>query len=118
RSCSDVLTGTAGDADAPPVLVLAVADPGRLAVAVEHHHVADVDRGLLGPDPAGLGPAGGGGDPGGLLHPGHPLDGPPVLLGQRGDHLALGALVLAGDDQDGVALLPLHSPASLRSPAE
>src|SRR5205823_2051395 len=66
------------------------------------------DRGLLGHDPAGLGAAGGGGDPGVLLDPVDPLDDHPVLLGQRRDHLALGALVLAGDDEDRVALLHLH----------
>src|SRR5262249_8862230 len=94
--------------NAPAVLVLAVADPGRLAVAVDHHHVAHVDRGLLGHDPTGLGTTGVGGDPGVLLDPVHTLDDHPVRPGQRRDHLPAGTLVLAGDHDDGVTLLYLH----------
>src|SRR3712207_7857005 len=48
---SEVLTGAPRDPDAAAFLVLAVADPGRLVLAVDHHHVAHVDGSLLRDDP-------------------------------------------------------------------
>src|SRR5690348_12602182 len=105
---SEVLTGAPRDPDAAAVLVLAVTDPGRLVVGVDHHHVAHVDGRLLRDDAALLGATLGGADPGVLLDPAHALD--QHLLGLRvgRDDPALGALVLAGQHQDRVALLDLH----------
>src|SRR5699024_2102670 len=47
-----------------------------------------------------------------LLDPVDTLDQDPVLLREGLDDLALGALVLAGDDDDRVALLDLHHSTS------
>src|SRR5262249_21238631 len=74
----------------------------------------DVDRGLLGDDAAGLGTTLGAADAGVLLDPVHALDDDPVLGGVGRDDLALGALVPAGDDEDGVPLLHLHRLQHLR----
>ena len=54
-------------------------------------HVADVDRGLLGDDAAGLGAAAGRADLGVLLDPVDALDQDPLVLGVGRDDLALGA---------------------------
>src|SRR4051812_28997301 len=54
---SEVLTGAPRDPDAAAFLVLAVTDPGRLVLGVDHHHVAHVDGRLLRDDPALLGAA-------------------------------------------------------------
>src|SRR5215211_8319279 len=93
---SEVLTGAPRDPDAAAFLVLAVADPGRLVLGVDHHHVAHVDGRLLGDDPALLRAALARADAGVLLHPADALD--EHLPGRRvgGDDEALGALVLAG----------------------
>src|SRR6476661_5350365 len=109
RSCrSEVLTGSPRDADVAAVVVLAVADAGGRALGVDHHHVAHVDGRLLRDDPALLGAALGGADAGVLLDPADALDQHALDLGEGGDDATLGALVLAGQDQDGVALLDLH----------
>src|SRR5918997_6930552 len=105
---SEVLTGAPRDPDAAAFLVLAVADPGRLVLRVDHHHVAHVDGSLLRDDPARLGTTLVGADPGVLLDPAHALDEDLLQLRVGGDHPALGALVLAGQHHDGVALLHLH----------
>src|SRR3712207_6282224 len=105
---SEVLTGTPRDPDAAAFLVLADADPGRRAVGVHDHHVAHVDARLLRDDPALLGAALRGGDPGVLLDPADALDEDLLVLRKGGDDPATGALVLAGQDQDRVALLDLH----------
>src|SRR5918998_2817050 len=105
---SEVLTGAPRDPDAAAFLVLAVADPGRLVLGVEHHHVAHVDGRLLRDDPALLGPALRRADAGVLLHPADALDQHALDLGEGSDDTALGALVPAGQHEDGVALLDLH----------
>src|SRR3954453_24001353 len=105
---SEVLTGAPRDPDAAAFLVLAVADPGRRVIGADHHHVAHVDGGLLGDDPALLGTALAGGDPSVLLDPADALH--QDLLGLRigRDDPALGAPVPPGEHDDGVALLHLH----------
>src|SRR3712207_1393843 len=105
---SEVLTGAPRDPDAAAFLVLAVADPGRLVLGVDHHHVAHVDGSLLRDDPARLGTTLVGADAGVLLDPAHALDEDLLQLRVGGDHPSLGALVLAGQHHDGVALLDLH----------
>src|SRR5919107_5450591 len=105
---SEVLTGAPRDPDAAAVVVLAVTDPGRLVLGVDHHHVAHVDRRLLRDDPALLGAALGRADAGVLLHAPHALDQHALVLGVGGDDATLRTLVLAGQDEDGVALLDLH----------
>src|SRR3712207_1122593 len=105
---SEVLTGAPRDPDLAAFLVRAVADPGRLVLGVDHHHVAHVDGRLLRDDPALLGAALGRTDAGVLLHPADALDQHTLELGVGGDDASLGTLVLAGQDQDGVALLHLH----------
>src|SRR6266545_3498097 len=84
------------------------ADPGH-PVALDQHHVGHVDRGLGGDDAAG----GAGAttlvdDLGVLLDPVDALDDHAVLVTKNADDLALGALVLARDHLDGVALLDVH----------
>src|SRR5438067_4831724 len=111
---SDVLTVPARDTDLLAVLADAVAHPGRLAVGVHDHHVGDVDRRLLGDDAAGLRTTLGLRDPGVLLDPVHALDEHALAVRVGLDDLALGALVLARDDNDRVALLDLH----VRAPPE
>src|SRR3954467_8220793 len=95
---SEVLTGAPRDPDAAAFLVLAVADPGRLVLGVDHHHVAHVDGSPLRDDPPLLGAALVGADPGVLLDPADALD--EDLLGLRigGDDAALRTLVLTGED--------------------
>src|SRR3954466_11289549 len=105
---SEVLTGAPRDPDLAAFLVRAVADPGRLLLGVDHHHVAHVDGRLLRDDPALLGPALAGADAGVLLDPADALDEDLLQLGEGGDDPALRALVLAGQHEDGVALLDLH----------
>src|SRR3954463_11486506 len=118
---SDLLPGPARDADAAragvrrPVraalldLFAAVADAGH-AVALDEHHVGHVDRGLGGDDAAGgAGAAALVDDLGVPLDAVHALDDHPLLLAEHLDDLALGALVLAGDHLDGVALLDVHA---------
>src|SRR5918993_4467351 len=105
---SEVLTGAPRDPDVAAFLVLAVADPGRLVLGVEHHHVAHVDARLLRDDPALLGTALGLADAGVLLHPTDALDEHLLVLRVRRDDATLRALVLAGEHEDGVALLDLH----------
>src|SRR5918997_224301 len=105
---SEVLTGAPRDPDAAAFLVLAVTDPGRRVLGVDDHHVADVDRRLLGDDPARLGATLAGADPGVLLHPADALDEHLLRLREGRDDPALRALVLAGQDDDRVALLDLH----------
>src|SRR5918994_5438129 len=105
---SEVLTGAPRDPDAAAFLVLAVADPGRLVLGVDHHHVAHVDGRLLRDDPALLGAALRRADAGVLLHAPHALDQHPLHLREGGDDATLRALVLAGQDDDGVTLLDLH----------
>src|SRR5215218_465485 len=105
---SEVLTGAPRDPDAAAFLVLAVADPGRPVLGVDHHHVAHVDGRLLRDDPALLGAALAGADPGVLLDPADALDEDLLQPGEGGDDAALGPLVLAGQHDDGVALLDLH----------
>src|ERR671913_2061132 len=95
---SEVLTGAPRDPDAAAFLVLAVADPGRLVLGVEHHHVAHVDGRLLRDDPAMLGAALVRADAGVLLHATHTLDQHALALGVRSDDATLRALVLAGQD--------------------
>src|ERR1700743_2584014 len=85
-----------------------VADPSGLAVGVDHHHVGDVDRGLLRDDPDRLRPALAGRDPRGRLAPVDALDEHLVASRVSLNHFAFGAFVLAGDDQDGVTLVHLH----------
>src|ERR671928_2224612 len=93
---SEVLTGAPRDPDAAAFLVLAVADPGRLVLGVDHHHVAHVDGSLLGDDPALLGTALAGADAGVLLDPADALDQHALGLRVGRDDLAASALVLAG----------------------
>src|ERR687885_1019176 len=93
---SEVLTGAPRDPDAAAFLVLAVADPGRLVLGVDDHHVADVDRRLLGDDPARLGTALARADPGVLLDPADALHEDLLRLGVGRDDPSPGALVLAG----------------------
>src|ERR671920_2483151 len=98
---SEVLTGAPRDPDAAAFLVLAVTDPGRLVLGVDHHHVAHVDGRLLRDDPALLGAALVRADAGVLLDPSHALDQHALELGVGLDHATLRALVLAGQDDDG-----------------
>src|ERR671912_1598944 len=98
---SEVLTGAPRDPDAAAFLVLAVADPGRLVLGVDHHHVAHVDGRLLRDDPALLGAALGGADAGVLLHAADALDQHALVLRVGGDDTPLGALVPAGQHEDG-----------------
>src|SRR4029079_8045099 len=117
---SDLLPGLARDADAARAgvrravrtpledLLATEADAGH-AVALDQHHVGHVDRSLGGDDAAGgAATAALLDDLGVLLDAVHTLDDDPLLLAEHLDHLALGALVLAGDHLDGVALLDLH----------
>src|ERR671921_454682 len=97
---SEVLTGAPRDPDAAAFLVLAVADPGRLVLGVDHHHVAHVDGSLLRDDPALLGAALVGADAGVLLDPPDALDQDLLELGVGGDDAAHGTLVLAGEHED------------------
>src|SRR3712207_9519190 len=97
---SEVLTGAPRDPDAAAFFVLAVADPGRLVLGVDHHHVAHVDGSLLGDDPALLGTALGRADAGALLHPADALDQHALELGVGGDDATLGTLVLAGRSEE------------------
>src|ERR1700744_3058876 len=106
---SDVLGISLGDANPlAGLLVDPVADPSGLAVGVDHHHVGDVDRGLLRDDPARLRAALVGRDRGVLLDPVDALDEHLVARRESLDHFAFGALVLARNDQDGVTLVHLH----------
>src|SRR3954462_3042271 len=105
---SQVLTGAPRDPDLAALLVGAVAHPGRPPLGVDHHHVAHVDGRLLGDDAALLGPALAGGDAGVLLDPADALDQDLLALRVGRDDLAPRAAVLAGEDNDGVALLYLH----------
>src|SRR3954452_1458440 len=105
---SEVLTGAPRDPDAAAFLVLAVSDPGRLVLGVDDHHVAHVDGRLLRDYPALLGFALAGGDTGVLLHPADALHEDLLGLRERSDDAAFGTLVLAGQDDDLVALLDLH----------
>src|SRR3954447_23449082 len=105
---SEVLTGAPRDPDAAAVVVLAVADPGRPVLGVEHHHVAHVDGRLLRDDPALLGTALARADARVLLDAAHTLDQHALDLREGGDDAALGALVLTGQDEHRVALLDLH----------
>src|SRR3712207_3651045 len=105
---SEVLTGAPRDPDLAAFLVRAVADPGRLVLGVDHHHVAHVDGRLLRDDPALLGAALGRADGGVLLHAPHALDQDALDLRVGGDDATLRTLVLAGQDDDGVTLLDLH----------
>src|SRR3712207_702752 len=105
---SEVLTGAPRDPDLAAFLVRAVADPGRLVLGVDHHHVAHVDGRLLRDDPALLGAALGRADAGVLLDAADALHEDLLVLRVGGDDAALGALVPAGQDEDGVALLDLH----------
>src|SRR5688500_10060071 len=105
---SEVLTGAPRDPDPAAFLVLADADPGRRALGVDDHHVAHVDGRLLRDDPALLRAALRGADPRVLLDPADALDEDLLDLGVGGDDAAAGTLVLAGQHQDGVALLDLH----------
>src|SRR3954454_9527206 len=102
---SEVLTGAPRDPDAAAVVVLAVADPGRLVLGVDHHHVAHVDGSLLRDNPALLGAALRRADAGVLLHAPHALDQDALHLREGGDDATLRALVLAGQDADRVPLL-------------
>src|SRR3954470_23407806 len=112
RRSSDVLTGTARNANLRAVVFEAVTDAGGLAVLGERH-LADVDRTFLGDDPALLGAARSlVGLPRVALHEVHAFDDHALALGVDGDHLAGRALVLAGDDDDVIALLDLHQSTS------
>src|SRR3712207_2402469 len=111
---SEVLTGAPRNPDAAAFLVLAETDPGRLVLGVDHHHVAHVDARLLRDDPALLGAALRRADAGVLLHPADALHEDLLVLRVRGDDTALRALVLAGQHEDGVALLDLHRGGLLR----
>src|SRR3712207_1661564 len=104
---SEVLTGAPRDPDAAAFLVLAVTDPGRRVLGVDDHHVAHVDRRLLGDDAARLGSTLAGADAGVLLHPADARDEDLLRLREGGDDPPLRALVLAGQDDDRVALLDL-----------
>src|SRR3954453_5808557 len=105
---AEVLTGAPRDPDAAAVVVLAVTDPGRLVLGVDHHHVAHVDGSLLRDDPALLGAALRRTDAGVLLHAPHALDEDALPLREGGDDAPLRPLVLARQDDDGVTLLHLH----------
>src|SRR5918997_2875694 len=106
---SDLLPVAPGDPHALAVVRGLLAQARRLAVGVDDHHVRDVDRRLLGDDPARLRPALGLAHAGVLLDPVDALDQHAVARRVGLDDLALGALVLAGDHHDGVALLDLHA---------
>src|SRR5690606_41790450 len=105
---SDVLTVATRDAYLLAVGVEAVANASGLAVGVDQHHVGDVNLRLLRDDAAGLRAALSLADPRVLLDPVHALHEHLVLAGEGLDDLALGALVLAGDDENPVAFLVLH----------
>src|SRR5512134_2533843 len=101
----DDLARAPGEPHLAPVLQELVPDARRLPVLrVLEREIGDVDRSLFGDDPAllrrglALVPA----------HHGHALDDGAVLLRHHLQHLALLALVLAGDDHDMVALLDLE----------
>src|SRR4051794_38364105 len=105
-SPSDVRVAFAAHADRAALVVLAVAEPGRLGTVGAHHlHVAGMHRRLLRDDAAGLRAAGRGGHLGVLLHPVDALDENAVVLGHGQQHLAARATVLAAAHDDGVALL-------------
>src|SRR6478736_1229273 len=106
---SEVLTRAPRHANVAAFRIDALADPGRLVVAVHDLHVRDVDRRFLGHDAAGLRTTLGGGNLGVLLDPVDALDQDPAALGVGLDDLAARALVLTSDDQDGVALLHLQA---------
>src|SRR5690606_12930547 len=109
RWSSDVLAGFTRDPNLLAVLADAVTDARRVPVRVHDHDVRDVDRGFLRDDAAGLRSTLRLGDPRVLLDPVHALDEDLLSLGVGLDDLALRALVLARDDENGVALLDLHS---------
>src|SRR4051812_23349127 len=113
---SDLLPVALGDPHSPRLAVFTLdellADAGRLAVGVAHHHVGNVDRRLGGDDPARLAATLVLRDPGVLLDPVDALDQHAVAFRVGLDDLALCALVLAGDHQHGVALLHLHHSTS------
>src|SRR6478752_1570691 len=88
--------------------VLAVTDPGGVAVGVDDHHVAHVDGRLLGDDAARGRTTLGTRNGGVLLDPVDALDQHLVAFGVGHQDLALGALVLTRDDEDGIALVHLH----------
>src|SRR5207342_3004513 len=118
---SDLLPGPARDAHAARAgvrravgaalldLFAAVAHAGH-AVALDQHHVGHVDRGLGGDDAAGgAGSTALVDDLGVPLDAVDTLDDHPLLLAEHLDDLALGALVLASDHLDGVALLDVQA---------
>src|SRR5215212_8573210 len=117
---SDLLPGLARDANAaragvrrpvgsPLADLLAAVTHASHAVALRQHHVGHMDGGLRGDDPAGRAAAAALlDDLGVLLDPIHTLDDHSLLLAEHLEDLALGALVLARDHLDGVALLDLH----------
>src|SRR3954471_20710330 len=86
---SEVLTGAPRDPDAAAVVVLAVTDPGRLVLGVDHHHVAHVDGSLLRDDPALLGAALRRADAGVLLHAPDTLHQDALHLREGGDDATL-----------------------------
>src|SRR5882762_7385331 len=97
------------------LIVTPVTDPGRLALTVDHHDVAGVDRGLDVLDSARLGAAPGRRDSGVLRDAVDALDDDLVRHRVGRDDLAFDAAVLAGDDDDLVALLDLHRPTSQKA---
>src|SRR5258705_4612959 len=106
---SDVLAIGLGDADLLAGLVVdAGRHPGRLAVGVEQHHVADVDRRFLRDDAAGGGSTLGARYGRVLLDPVDALDEHLVAVREGHQDLALGALVLTGDHEHRVALVDVH----------
>src|SRR3954470_9661477 len=105
-SRSDVPAALAARPHRAAFVVLAVTDPGRLAaVRADDLHVAGVHSRLLRDDAAGLRAALGRRHLGVLLHPVDAFDQHAAGLGQRQQHLAAGAAVLAAAHDDGVALL-------------
>src|SRR5581483_464716 len=110
RWSSQITSATSADPHRAAVLVPAVTHTRRLlAVPAHHHHVADVERRLLGDDAALLRAAHALGDPGVLLHAVDTFDDHAVAIGDGQDDLPLRASVLAGDHLDRVALLHVQS---------
>ena len=103
----DVLTALLADADVLAGLVLAMRHArGLLALGANDHDVGDMDGSLDGHD-AALGVLLSRAH--GLLDHVHLLDDHTLLAGDRAHNLAFLALVLAGQNADGVALLDVHA---------
>ena len=95
-------------AHAPALVITAVTHPGRLTIGIDDHDVGDVDGSLLRDDPAALRTTLGTADPGVLLDPVDAFYQHPSNVRVGLDNLALGAFVLAGNNNNRVAFADSH----------